>query len=75
MPRAVPILGPRRSWMTARRRSLDLFISFYCREALIAADTQVLYTQSQQLFPGADDTVPMQMKIAIDQEARDAKLG
>ena len=39
------------------------------RQALIAADTQVLYTQTQQLFPGPDDTVTFQMKIAIDQEA------
>ena len=38
-------------------------------EAVLEAATEVLYTQSTQLFPGPDDTVPMQMKLAIDAEA------
>ena len=36
---------------------------------MIAAATEVLYTQSTQLFPGPDDTVTHQVKLAIDQEA------
>lgn len=39
------------------------------RQAVIAAATEVLYTQTTQLFPGPDDTVPQQMKLAIDPEA------
>ena len=38
-------------------------------QAVIAAATEVLYTQSTQLFPGPDDTVTHQVKLAIDQDA------
>ncbi|CAJ1386166.1 unnamed protein product [Effrenium voratum] len=39
------------------------------RYAIIASATEVLYHQVNHLFPGADDTVPENMKLAIDQEA------
>lgn len=42
---------------------------FFSSQAVIAAATEVLYTQSTQLFPGPDDTVTHQVKLAIDQEA------
>ena len=41
----------------------------FSSQAVIAAATEVLYTQSTQLFPGPDDTVTHQVKLAIDQEA------
>lgn len=39
------------------------------RQAVIKAATEVLYTQATQLFPGPDDTVTHQVKMAVDQEA------
>ncbi|CAE7415195.1 hypothetical protein AK812_SmicGene2899 [Symbiodinium microadriaticum] len=39
------------------------------RYAVIEAAVEVLYHQSTQLFPGNDDTVPNQVKLAIDPEA------
>ena len=38
-------------------------------KAVIKAATEVLYTQATQLFPGPDDTVTHQVKMAVDQEA------
>ena len=38
-------------------------------EAVISAAVEVLYKQTTQLFPGNDDTVPHQVKIAIDPDA------
>ena len=38
-------------------------------QAVIEAAVEVLYHQSTQLFPGNDDTVPNQVKLAIDPEA------
>ena len=38
-------------------------------EAVIEAAVELLYKQSTQLFPGNDDTVPNQVKLAIDPEA------
>lgn len=39
------------------------------RQAAIKAATEVLYSQSTQMFPGPDDTVSQQMKLAVDSEA------
>ncbi|CAE7662890.1 unnamed protein product [Symbiodinium pilosum] len=39
------------------------------RYAVIEAAVELLYKQSTQLFPGNDDTVPNQVKLAIDPEA------
>ncbi|CAE7263995.1 unnamed protein product [Symbiodinium natans] len=39
------------------------------RYAVISAAVEVLYKQTTQLFPGNDDTVPHQVKIAIDPDA------